>query len=357
MGAITGRESVVGIKKAATWATPVALGADDGILIKSWGVKPDRVRNKDDSIGVPFIASQDKGRESAAGAPTAYMRYEGIERVIAFAMGLDTISAEITPSQGDFQHEMSLTTGIFGRMVTMAALMKSDSAHQIDTAKVTGFEITMEQGNPTEISFDVLGNTITKGSNTLVSAVTVKEGENRVVVDNLCEILFNGQSAGALASPADRIFPTKTVFSFKRSSEGDWIKGLLAMDEPDDTGHPEITVTFTFPRYSEDVFYDAWQNDTKHKASIKFIGAQIASGVNRAFELHMPHLRATAGEPDLAGPGKIPQEVTFEVLAMPPGAAAPAGFLLTDFTPNLQADLILPFVALTRNTIAVSVTA
>ena len=66
MAGITGRETDVGLIQGVTWGTAAVLGAGNGLLIKSWGLTPEREFNQDDSLGNPFILNQCKGRQSAS---------------------------------------------------------------------------------------------------------------------------------------------------------------------------------------------------------------------------------------------------------------------------------------------------
>ncbi|MDP8275900.1 MAG: hypothetical protein RAO92_05810, partial [Candidatus Euphemobacter frigidus] len=64
---LTGREILVGLKKAVAWRTAVACGARDGILVLSETFKQTLEHLDDDSAGLPFIQRTDPGKTEASG--------------------------------------------------------------------------------------------------------------------------------------------------------------------------------------------------------------------------------------------------------------------------------------------------
>ncbi len=338
MPSISGRETVAGLVQGVAWGTAVAHGALEGLLLKTWGITPTREFNKDDSLGQGFIINQDKGKQSAAGAPTAYLRYRGLELFIALLMGNATVSAELTASQGDYRHDLKLTPATFGKFATLAANLKSDKRHEVPSAKIIGITITAETGNPVEVAFDILGNDVVTGSALVASTVTIPDTGNRVISDANHSLRINAQSGAGLATDgSDDVLATKCVLTIKRSPEGEWVKGSIGMDEPDGGAHPEITLAVTLPRYDVDTWYDAWVAETAQKARWKFTGAQIGTGELRTFEVWLPNMKLVEAEPDFTGPGKIPQELLFNVFDV---TVAPTGF--TSSEAELTADVLDP---------------
>jgi len=336
MASITGRETVAGIVQGVTWGTAVVHAALDGLLLRTWGITPTREFNKDDSLGQGFIINQDKGKQSAAGAPTAYLRYSGLELFIALLMGNATVSAELTASQGDFRHDLKLTPSTFGKFATLAANLKSDKRHEVPSIKVIGMTITAETGNPVEVAFDIIGNDVVTGAALVGTTVTIPDTANRVISDANHTLRINAQSGAALSS-SDDVLATKCVLTIKRSPEGEWVKGSIGMDEPDGGAHPEITLAVTLPRYDVDTWYDAWVAETAQKARWKFTGALVGSTSLRTFEVWLPNMKLVEAEPDFTGPGKIPQELLFNVFDV---VVAPTGFTSSEV--ELTTDVLDP---------------
>lgn len=333
---IVGRETVVGLTQGSVWGTPVTLGVGDGLLIRTWGVKPTREFNEDDSLGQDFISGQDKGKQSAAGSPTAYLRYRGLETFIALLMGNASVTAELTASQGDYRHDLKMTSSTLGKFATIAANLKSDKRHEVPSAKVMGITITSETGNPVEIAFDILGDDVVTGSANVKATVSIPDTGNRVISDTNHSLRINAQSGVALAG-GDAVKASKCVLTIKRSPEGDWVKGTVGMDEPDGGGHPEITLAVTLTRYDNSVWYDAWTAQTAQKGRWKFTGAQLGTGELRTFEMWFPKMELIEGEPDFTGPGKIPQELVFKLFSV---SVAPTGF--TSSETELPSNVIEP---------------
>ena len=84
---ITGREILIGLKKAATWGTAVACGANDGTLIISESLSQKIEELLDDSAALAFIQRTDQGKIDVAGNIEAYLRYEGLDVALALIMG------------------------------------------------------------------------------------------------------------------------------------------------------------------------------------------------------------------------------------------------------------------------------
>ncbi len=343
MAGITGRETDVGLIQGVTWGTAAVLGAGNGLLIKSWGLTPEREFNQDDSLGNPFILNQCKGRQSASGTPVMYMRYRGLELPIALVCGNATVTAEINPSQNDYRHSFLPTGSNDGKFGTLAALLKSDKAHQLESAKFTGMTFTGEMGNPVEVTFDVMGNNIITGAASLTSSVTVIDKGNRVKLDGSWSLQMNNTSAGALSGSDELNKVTSFSFSFKRPLENDWLRGSVNADEPSGGNHPEILFSFVLPRYEVDTFYDAWVAQTAQKIRLKFTGVQLGTGELRTFELWLPKVEFITAEPVMDGPGKISQPVemrVFDVDTAPTGFTSAEAELATSITDPFRIQII-----------------
>ncbi len=344
-GALTGRETDIAVKVGATWGTPVTFGIGDGQLFKTWAVTPIRVDNQDDSLQ-PYVQNQDRGRTSVTGEPTAYLRYRGPEVLIAACMGIADITAELNVGEGDHRHDLHMATTIDGTFVTIAALLKNTTAHRVASAKIHGITISGTVGRPIEIAYALQGDDVTTELDTILDSATVPDSGNRVLADNNFACRINDQSAGALSSPTDNVDISEFTWKFARDMGLDWLRGSLSVQEPSEGAHPDPVLSVTLPRYNDDEFYDAWTAKTPKKGLLQFTGAQIAGGANRDFSIYFPHLEVIEGEPELSGPGNIPQVVNFRCLGV---TAAPIGFEATDFTPNLARDITGPAAILITN--------
>jgi hypothetical protein len=75
------------VKLATAWATPVACGADNGVLMLPHTLKKAQASNIDDSLGLYYPKDSDKEAITVAGDLNMYMRYASIDLLLALAMG------------------------------------------------------------------------------------------------------------------------------------------------------------------------------------------------------------------------------------------------------------------------------
>jgi len=89
--AATGSEIKFAAKKAAAWATPVAVGANNGFLIRPSTFKRARSTSVDDSLGLGWPADIDLGEIKVDGNIVGYMRFDSLDLMIAMAMGTHSL--------------------------------------------------------------------------------------------------------------------------------------------------------------------------------------------------------------------------------------------------------------------------
>lgn len=328
---ITGRELIVGLKKATTWHTPVACGAGDGLLVLSDGIKATVPMELDDSAGQEWISQADPGLKDIKVTPEAYMRYEGFETALALIMGIAgaPVQQEATAA---YLHTLRLASNIFGKFATLAALKLTNKVWELPSIKLHGFKITSEMNKPAKISFEGIADTLDRGSavNTTVTiaSVTIPDAVNRLFMDKNTVVRVNDQSGAALDDTM-KIYPSSIEFSFSRPMDSEPVAGQDGVDEPMDNGFPTAMLTMKFPRYNaaNDAFFTDWDNFTSKKMDITFTGKAIEGAYNYQHKLIMPHLKVDNPEAPVSGPGKIPFSLTFQVLA---ASSAPTGMAYAD---------------------------
>jgi len=332
---ITGREILMGLKKASAWRTAVACGANDGLLILSESLKQTREHLKDDSAGLAFIQRTDSGKINASGGFEGYLRYEGLDIPIALAMG----QAGAPTQQGltvAYTNAYKLTMNPVGLFATLAFLKKSDIVHEFPSAKIHGFTISGEMNAPLKISFDVLANLLKLASVTNTSAtmanVTYPDKGNRIIFNKDATFKINDESGAALVD-GDKIFPASFDLAFNRPMEGDLVAGNEDIDEPVGTDFPETTLTLNFPRYNDanHQFFTDWDAFTRKKMEIYFKGPLIVDTYYYEFKLSFPNLKVVDPDAAISGPGKIPASIPFTVLGTD---TAPTG--MTEITQPFQ---------------------
>jgi hypothetical protein len=345
---LTGREIVVAIKKAAAWRTAVSVGAGDGQFLLSDGLLGGRTiaTLRDEPLGLDYVQNSDSGLETVAGDITAWLRYQGQELLLALAMGDSQVKTGAGPT---YDWDCYLSTTLRGLFATYVTLLASNRVAEVPSMKVTGLGLSAEFGNPVQVIWHLIGNILRVtgdagivNTTTETDAVTIDNDskDNRVILNENAEFLINAESAGALASPGDRLGIASFNFDFTRPSDAFHIVNAtdLGVEEPIGSGFPDPTLEIVLPEFddTEAVKYlaDLRDGDTS-KASLTF-----AKGTDYEFEIFWPRLRVSVDAPSWTGPGRLPNTITFQCLK---ATAAPTGF-----------NSNLPFYIATKNKVALA---
>lgn len=334
----SGKEFKAAFAKASTWGTPVAVADADAILLTSEGITRSAEHLPDDSAGQPFHADSDQGLITCGGDIAGYLRYQGLEVLLAMAMG--TAGAPVQQeSTTAYLHSLSLagdTDGLFGTLATY----KGVSAHEYAGAKVDGFVIEGEAGQPLSVTYTLACDDLTintaSGTNTAaaMAALTTPARGNRVLFRQ-GQFLIN-DADGAALSGGDAIAPSRFSLTFKRNLSGDHLAGGNdKIAEPTVSDFPEITLNLEFPTYTTDTYLSALGSDIRKKMSITFTGDNIEGAYDHQLEILIPHLVLTNAELAVDRAGKIAHPITASLLA---AAEAPSG--MTGITQPFALNLI-----------------
>lgn len=314
----TGREIKAAFKKAAIWGTPVACTQSDMILITSESVSRSREQLLDDSAGHAFQSQSDQGFITCSGDINAYLRYSGLETMLAMVMG--AAGSPVDNEDGTYTHSLAMadhTDGLFGTL----ALYKGFSVHEFAGAKVSGFTLSGQAGQPLSLGLNLICDdrviNTTSGVNT-TSGMSILESPSPAgrVLFRHGSFLMNDQGGAALGAGND-IQPSGFSLSVSRNLSGDHLAGGGdTISEPTSTGFPTLALSLDFPVYTSDVFLSDLGADNRKKMSISF-----TSGDSN-ITLSMPHLALTNAEASINGAGKITQPVSAALLA---ASSAPAG--------------------------------
>ena len=335
---LTGREILIGLKKAATWRTAVAAGANDGILILSESFKQTIEHLNDDSAGLAFIQRTDKGKIDAGGSLEAYMRYEGLDVLLALIMG----TAGAPTVQGvtaAYINSYVMADNLAGLFATLSMLKKSDKVFEFPSVKLNKFSLSGESNAPVKLTVDGIANKLELASavNTAgtLASLTYPDKGNRIIMNKDAHFWLGDESDAAL-STTDVIYPSGFELSFPRPMEADLTVGNEDVDEPVGEGFPEVTLTLNFPRYNDanHTHFTDWEALTRKKMEIYFKGALIESTYYYEFKISLPNLKVMDPDAAISGPGKIPVSLSFKVLGTD---TAPTG--MTGITQPFQIDV------------------
>lgn len=335
---LTGREILIGLKKAATWRTAVAGGANDGLLILSEGFKPIIEHLNDDSAGLPFIQRTDQGKIVTTGSMEAYMRYEGLDVLLALIMGTAGTPAQQAATAA-YINSYVMADNLSGLFATLAMLKKSDKVFEYPSVKLHQFGLSGEMNAPVKITSEGIANLLELASVVNTSAtmanITYPDKGNRIIMNKDAHFWLNDESDDALDS-GDSIYPASFELGFNRPMEADLVASKEDVDEPIGEDFPEPTLTLNFPRYNDanHAFFTDWEALTRKKLEIYFKGLQIEDTYYYEFKLSFPNLKVIDPEAPISGPGKIPVSLSFKVLGTD---TAPTG--MSGITKPFQIDV------------------
>lgn len=336
---ITGREFICALKKAAAWHTPVACGADDGLLILSDGIKVSVDQELDDSAGQPWITEADPGEMNVSGNQDAYMRYEGFDTALALIMGIAGVPSQVDATTA-YSNSYKLSSKIDTLFATLAMKKLTNVIWEFPSVKLHGFKLSGEMNKPLKIILDLIADKLDRASliNTAATManVTMPDKKDRILMNKNAVFRLNDQADIALAA-GDQIFPSSFELIFNRPMDAEATGGQDGVDEPADNGFPTATLNLKFPRYNtaNNAFFDDWEAYTSKKMDITFTGKEIETGQNYMFRILLPHLKIDNPEAAMSGPGKIPFSMSCNLLG---ADVAPAG--MVDLVEPIQIDII-----------------
>ncbi|MBW2052928.1 MAG: hypothetical protein JRI85_11915 [Deltaproteobacteria bacterium] len=317
---ITGREIILGIKKASTWRSSVTLEAGDGLLISKESIGTKAPSFVDDtSLGVPDVGRTIQVAESVTGASIeGLLRYEGWDLLLALALG-----AAGTPSNVEgaaYSNTYSAAENLAGLFATLA-IKKANTAKgiwEVPSVKITGFTISGRVGELVKVIINFMGNKIEIANplNSDLSSVTYPEGMTKDTVarmDNQFKIRMNAQGGSALTD-SDKIFPSEFELVYERPFEEQFEAGFSDMSEPVQSDFASATIKLTFDKYNLDDFTSAIADEADKKMDLTFTGPIITGSTRYTFRVDLPKVTWQSAAADVNGPGLIKHVVDGKLL-------------------------------------------
>jgi hypothetical protein len=335
MAQATGVEIRAALARATQWGTAVAVGADHGLLILPHSIKKQCSSQVDDSLGLYWPNESDPGEVAVSGDLPLYLRYDGVDLLLALAMGATAGAPAQQGATAAYAQTFTLADHLDGLFATFCV----DNNVNIDefrSLKLPGFTLRGEVGKPLQVTFHTVGDDREQSSavNTGFAAVTYFETRNRVLMSQGAMLM--NDASGADLGAGDEVYPRAFTLSCRRKLEGAYgIQGTFdVIDEPSNAGVPEVTLELEFPRYTSKQHFDGWAANTPKKMEMLFTGSEIEAPYNREFKIQFPNLMYS--EVDLPmEQGILKHPVRFNVLAPD---TAPDG--MTGITKPFQVDVV-----------------
>ncbi len=320
-----------GYKKAATWGTPILVGANNLLQIKSHGIAPKVQYLPNESLaGSVFQQPGDQGVEGAHGGPlNVEAQYESMETMIALAMG--TAGAPV--QQGAdiaYKHTWKPAADIFGLFESLVIDMQIEVWEYV-SAKVKGFTFEGDSKSQVikftpQLVCDKLNQNTSSGTNKTSTIASITRAST-----NLSRLLFAQLSAkwnaqgGAALGGGDAQIIEKFTLSYMRTLKEDDVttsRGRL-IDEPQDNGWGSVKLSLGFSRYDSALRVADMFSKAQNKASLVFSGPLCNGATNYSASFFLNALQIMDGAPVVQGPGLFPFVVNAEAH---PVSAAPTGF-------------------------------
>lgn len=339
---ISGREAKMALKKGTTWRTAVAVGAGDGVYIvsESFGDKAPKMLD-DDSLGQYDVSEVYRMSEALTGSSfEAYARFQGLDVALALVLGTaGTPTDEGSSVYSNVYYPANNIDDLFATIV-MKKANTTEGIWEIPSAKLHGFNLSAKIGELSKYVFNFAGNKIETdatarvNNSTTLAAVTyptTAAGQTKSIMrmDSNFAIWMNAQSGVALSS-SDAIYPLGFELVYNRPMDEPYSAGNFTMDEPQQDGFAEATLTLNFDKYNLDTFMQAIEDETDMKCLIKFVGGEAGttgSGSNFFHHIYMPSIKIMTGAAPVSGPGKVGHTVTCRLMA---ASSAPLGMTSSD---------------------------
>jgi hypothetical protein len=328
---ISGRETIVGAVKGSVWGTPVAAGANHGLLPLSSGLNREFALLEDRSLGNMYELDPQRGAQTAGGDLSGHLRYDNNEwLLIALLMGTAGAPAQQAATAA-YLHTLKLADGIAGKFATIAKKMKSDEVWEFPSVKPVSLRLTGGKRMPIDYSIGCVASHLNRnagsGTNntTTIATVTTREVLQRIVMDEAAYCRINDQSAGALAAGDNHPISTFEM-NFARPQTGDNVlDGNAFITEPvgDDFATGDLAITFPVYEDKADVLLDSYEADTVKKIELFAQGRVIEAAERYRITIQFPQAQVV-GRPEIGipGGGKIPITIRFRLTK---ATAAPTG--------------------------------
>jgi len=346
MAGITGREMVIAAKRAGTWGTAVECGAEDGVLLTSFGIKQSIEVLKDDSLGIMHIKSADQGKVDATGNIGGYLRYDGLDLFMALCMG----GAGVPVQQGStdaMAYSRTLADNIDGLFATIALKKQTNVISEFPSVKIYSMKLAGEMNKSVTFEFGCMGNLEELESliNTILTManVTYPETGNRVILSRgqnfYCRM---NDASGAALGAGNNLAISGFELSFARSMEQIYDFVTTGGAEPSENDHPSTQLVLNFPKYDagNKQFFLDWNAGTPKKGELFFRGGLIGGTYYRQMKFSLPNMLINDADATPGGPGRIPAKLTFDCMGCD---AAPSG--MTGILKPFQVDGINTLVS------------
>lgn len=316
--------SKLALNKASVWGQPTSVNKTNSAidyLSEDFGLGiPEYI--DDEGVARSWPADPLRGNVVANGSFRAYLRYLGLEYVLASPLGVAAVSAVAT---GVRRHRYTYTSDVYGVFATVA-IDRGVSIHEYPSSKFSGFTISGQAGRPVEGQFRALCNNSTNPAtkNTTLASASFRSSGHHVQWSNLT-LLVATKAGAAPTSTSDQYEPSAFEFTYDRPLSQHYVmNGSAEMIEPIIDGAPNATMRLTFPRYATapagtpgNYFIAAAKANTALKLWLRGVGPTITGAHRHRFDLYAGNVFVQSVTSNIANANAIPMEVVLSLKSTP----------------------------------------
>lgn len=282
---------------ADNWGTANEAGAGDrirGTITPAYSVQ-ELIKNP---IGGGLNMQDDiiAGRLTPAVTIAGDLGFQnGPDKIAAQFFGTSAISAEITATEGDYRHTLTLnptTNNVYG---TFAYDLVSDETAELPTVACRTFSTSFTQTTElVQFSAELLGSDLILDSavNDTAAIAAATAGDSECVIVKFEDSFWiNTQADGALDS-GDQM----NILSYNRTLArpqdfSGLVKGSAGNPEPLADSLITGTLAITLESLDNITFYEAWLAGTTYKCKLLVSGSQINDGVAKSWAEYCPRMK------------------------------------------------------------------
>lgn len=324
--AVKGFRSIGAFLKGSVWDTAVQAGAGHGIPFISEKIQKKITLDPNEELDTDASPLPgDKSSQQYAGSFDTYLRYTGLDRLFAHALGDDAITTIDVATA--FRHEMipqNDREGLFGCLVFNKGNVIIE---EYASVKVTGFTITLKPGKAT-VTWDVVCSSLAyntdTGTNTLTTAasITVPSANDAVMFQHMA-VSLKPVSDTAAFDANDLAYVNEVVISCKQPViEDDFsTRGGTIIDEPIADGKWDVGLKLGWrkltvaaqPGAGNSALLAAAQTKAQYKARVLLTGPGIGSGSNvNSMTFWFPCIQIEDSDSNVDGANVSPTSVQFK---------------------------------------------
>lgn len=347
MGIVKGFTSVAGWKKSTTWGTAVAVGAAEGIRFTKLDPGADlQFLPSDELSGSRSRLAGDRGNILHDPNLETEMHYEGLERILAQAMGTAGAPSQVGGDDA-YTHTFKMKNELDGIHGTLVAYLQSKPAIiEYDNVKVNGFNFSVGAGNQkASMSFPMIARkrVINEGSgtNTNTTAGSITYVSNRDFVNFAAMAVRINTTSGGTLGTSDLVYPSELSITLNNNLPSDDVTAAHApyVDEPIGGGWGEVSVSMTLTKgYQDLTLLSEMISETavEKKMDVIFTGPVADGAANFSLSFFLPSLQFQGDLPGIDGPDRQSETFNFAGNRV---ATSPTGFT-SGYTDAVTIDLV-----------------